>query len=484
MIELDASKSLLYNLMRYNEEKIIKNNKIPDLMSFMVDTHYRMFNEKFVIKNFHEEIAELLTLCANRKLENGYIVIINMPPRYSKTQIISYYVMWCFLQNEMARFIYATYSQKLSLKTSREIKRGLMEVHNKRAIFNKESAELWETNAGGGFWAATIGGAVTGFGAGDLYASPFSGDLIIDDPQKPADAFYETMRNNVIENFSQTFWSRRNNQDKIPIILIQQRVHTHDLSGWLMRDSKFRYTRYCLKAIDDEGVPTFPERVSLETLLELKQASPFTFSAQQQQEPQSFTGNFFLIDQTKIIPVKEYRDKEWLMKFFVRSWDLAGTKRETRPSDKNDYTRGIMMCTDGEFVYIIDLKSHHGTVDKNDTLIVKTAHEDKWNVTITIPEDPGSAGQHYVDYLQSLSELKGYSLHPVRPTHNKQLRAAPFASYLNRGKVLIVSDEEDEDKWNTKLLEEMASFPFGEHDDIIDACSDAFHLIHSVNKYI
>ena len=484
MLNLEVSNSLLYNLMKYKEDKSNSKIKIPDLMSFIVDTHKKMFNETFIVKNFHEEIAELLTKCAYRKLDNGYVIIINMPPRYSKTQFVSYYVMWCFLQNEMARFIYATYSQKLSLKTSREIKRGLMGIHGKRAIFNKESAELWETNAGGGFWAATMGGAVTGFGAGDIYATPFSGDLIIDDPQKPADAFYETMRTNLIENFNQTFWSRRNNQDKIPIIIVQQRVHPQDLSGWLMKDSKFRYTRYSLKAIDNDGVATFPERVSYETLMELKQASPYTFAAQQQQEPQAFTGNFFLVDQTHIISVKEFREKEWLMKFYVRAWDLAGVKKETKPSEKNDYTRGILMCTDGEFVYILDLKSHHGTVDKNDVLIVQTAHEDKWNVTITIPEDPGSAGQHYVDYLQSLPELKGYSLNPVRPTHNKQLRAAPFAAFLNRGKVVIVSDEEDKEKWNTQVLEEMASFPFGVHDDIIDACSDAFHLIHSVKKFI
>jgi predicted phage terminase large subunit-like protein len=394
--------------------------------------------------------------------------------------------MWCFLQNEMARFIYATYSQKLSLKTSREIKKGLTQIHHKKSSFSKDSAELWETNSGGGFWAATMGGAVTGFGAGDIYATPYSGDLIIDDPQKPSDSFYETMRQNVIENFSQTFWSRRNNQDKIPIIIIQQRVHTDDLSGWLMRDSKFRYTNYKLTAIDNiTNQATFPERVSLETLLELKKASPYTFAAQQQQEPQSFSGNFFITDKTRIISANEFREKEWLMKFFIRSWDFAGVKKSNnKPSEKNDYTRGVLCCTDGEFLYILDVKSHHGTVDQNEILLVKTAQSDGWKTMITVPEDPGSAGQHYVDYLQSLQQLSNYTLNSIRPTHNKQLRAAPFASFLNMGKVIIVSDEEDVEKWNVSLLEELASFPYGIHDDQIDCLSDAFSIIHNVKKYL
>lgn len=472
----------LYKI-RDNKIKNASNNFQEELLPFIVDTHKRMYNETFVVRKFHEDMAELLTRCALRQLDN-YIVILNMPPRYSKTQFISYYVMWCFLKNKMARFIYSTYSQKLSLKTSREIKKGLVHVHKQKAAFSKDSAELWETTSGGGFWAATMGGAVTGFGAGDIYATPYSGDLIIDDPQKPSDAFYETMRNNLIENFSNTFWSRRNNQDKIPIIIIQQRVHVNDLSGWIMKESKYRYTRYSIKALDENGEATFPERVSKETLLELKQASPYTFASQQQQEPQSFTGNFFLIDQTKMISLKEFREKEWLMRYFVRSWDFAGIKRESKPSEKNDYTRGILLCTDGTFVYVMDLKTHHGTVEQNDIILVKTAHEDGWKVTITIPEDPGSAGQHYVDYLQSLPQLGGYTLNAVRPTHNKQLRAAPFAAFLNKGNVVIVSDEEDKEKWNTALLEEMASFPFGEHDDIIDACSDAFHMIHAVKRFI
>jgi predicted phage terminase large subunit-like protein len=244
------------------------------------------------------------------------------------------------------------------------------------------------------------------------------------------------------------------------------------------------YIRYSLKGINDEGESSFPERVSKKTFMELKQASPYTYYSQVQQEPQAFSGNFFLIDYTRIMLVNEWREIEWKMKFWVRSWDFAGVKKETKPSEKNDYTRGVLCCTDGEFFYILDMKTHHGTVDQNEVILAQTAASDGWKTTITIPEDPGSSGQFYVDYLQGLPQLGGYTLNAIRPTHNKQLRAAPFASFLNMGRVIIVSDDEDKVKWNHLLLEELSAFPFGLHDDQIDALSDAFFTMHTVKQYL
>ncbi len=312
----------LYRYRQANSTKKMGYETL-ELLPFIIDTHNKLFGEKFIVKNFHQELCELLTRAAKRELEH-YILIINMPPRYSKTQLMAYYVMWCFLRNNMARFIYSTYSHRLSMKISREIKKGFR-LYGHKSSLSRDSAELWETHAGGGFWATTMGGSVTGFGAGDLYASPFSGDLIIDDPQKPSDAYFSTYRSSLIENFSNTFWSRRNNQDKIPIIVVQQRVHTDDLSGWLMNYSGYPFHQYKVQALDADGNATFPERVSRETLLELRKAAPHTFAAQQQQEPKSYAGNFFKREWFEVIDVLPHG---WTHS--VRYWDraclIAGTE--------------------------------------------------------------------------------------------------------------------------------------------------------------
>ena len=102
------------------------------LLDFIVDTHKKLYNEDFIVKSFHYEICELLTHCAKGTLPDGkYIVIINMPFRFSKTQILTYFMIWCFLNNEHAKFIYSSYSDKLSLRTSREVKNALVEIFDR-----------------------------------------------------------------------------------------------------------------------------------------------------------------------------------------------------------------------------------------------------------------------------------------------------------------------------------------------------------------
>lgn len=462
----------------------IDYSKVP-LLDFIIDTHRKIYAEEFIVKPFHHELCDLLTKCAYGTLPEGkYIVIINLPFRFSKTQLIIYFIMWCFLQNEGAKFIYSSYSDKLSLNASRDIKNGLVKTFHKRASFSKDAAQLWTLSKGGALLATTSLGSATGFGSGSIHNVPCAGCLVFDDPIKPVDAYYATKLNAVNENLVNTFWSRRNQLDKTIFMLVQQRLNVNDQSAYLMEKFPNNYIRYCVKGIGEDGESVFPERVSTQTLMELKQASPYTFYSQVQQEPKAFTGGFFNIDMIKIMPIAEFRKKEWMMKYFVRSWDFAGTKRESRPSNKNDFTRGVLMCVDQEAVYILDMKSHHGTVEQNELLLAQTANEDGWKTSITIPEDPGSAGQFLTDYFQSLPSLSSYSLHAIRPVLNKQLRAAPFASYINLGKIIMISDDEDPVKWNAAILEEMASFPYGIHDDAIDACSDAFSMIHSVNKFI
>lgn len=401
------------------------------------------------------------------------------------TLFLIYYMAWCFLKNPAAKFIYASYSQKLSLKTSREVK-NILYYTGQKSNFSKDSNELWELKGGGALWSTSIQGSVTGFGAGTLDPDvECAGDLICDDANKISDTFYQVMRDTVNDNFISTFWSRRNNMDRVPIIVVQQRVHTEDLSGFLMKDSKFKYTNYVLKAIGDDGKSTFPERVSLDTLAELKAASPYTFSAQQQQSPQEYSGGFFDVSKVEIITPNEFRKREYYAgKIWVRAWDFAGTSKKSMTTEKHDWTRGVLACTDGKKMYITHMASHRGTVEQNAILLVKTACGDGPRVIITVPEDTNTAGAAYVDYLQNLPELTGFSLNPIRPTHNKQLRAAGMASFLNMGNVVVVDDSEDDFKWNGVLLSELASFPTASHDDCVDCLSDLFTYMHNIMKYI
>lgn len=452
------------------------------LKEFILQTHPIMYGVEFCWCDFHDILEDVYTKIAHRELPYT-LTIINLPPRSSKTLFMMYHVAWCFLHNPRARFIYATYSQKLSEKISSEIMR-ILSIYKNKIKLARTGVKLWETKKGGGFWSTSIGGSVTGAGTGDLYGTKFGGDLLIDDPQNPTSAFYEVQREFVKRSYADTFWSRRDNQDKIPIIVNQQRVHVDDLSGHLLR-TQTKLQHVCIKALNENGESFFPQRISTQELLNYKEASPYSFWSQQMQEPRAYSGGFFNTEKLAIMSLSEYDKMKWKLKFFVRSWDLAGVKKLSMGNiEKRDFTRGVLLSTDGEFVYIMDLKTHKGTVEGNDSLIAETAKSDGWQTYITVPEDPGVAGQHYVDYLQNAIQQAGVTLNPIRPTQNKQLRAAPFASFLNQGKVFMISDEQDSDKWNIQVLEELQAFPTGYHDDIVDALSDAFFVLHTVKQFV
>ena len=97
-----------------------------------------------------------------------------------------------------------------------------------------KTGKIWHTTNNGGVTATAAGGQVTGFRAGHMDATQFTGALIIDDPVKPDDAYSETTRKKVNESYNETVASRVA-IESVPIIVIMQRIHWDDLSGYLLR---------------------------------------------------------------------------------------------------------------------------------------------------------------------------------------------------------------------------------------------------------
>jgi len=478
--------SLFLRALEIHSSKSSTFDYSTDFLAFAVDTHEKLYNQKFVVKPFHHEICDLFYKCAHRLLKE-YVVIINMPPRFSKTQLVVYYVLWCFLNNMGAKFIYATYSSDLSLKTSREIKHTLSTVYKRKKEITKTSDGLWETDKLGGFLATSILGQVTGFGAGDIYATPFSGDVIIDDAQKPSDSFYEKKRATVIKNFDETFWSRRNNQDKIPIIVIQQRVHEEDLSGYLLKSS-YPKIRLKVPALNENGEAVFPERVSTETLMNYKMVNEYAFNAQQMQDPKKITGNFFDINKIETISIGEFNKIKGDVRFYVRSWDLAGVNsRREKGEDMldRDWTRGIKIAVLSDLYVIVDLQSIRGLVSQNDDMIDDCARTDGYDTYSVFPLDPGVGGEHYANSIKNLPNLVYRDVEFLRQNDNKITRSQPTKKLIAERKFKILSESELQNTefitWQTEFLEEMASFPFGKHDDIVDALTQS--IIYVQDKH-
>ncbi len=167
-------------------------------------------------------------------------LIVNVPPGYTKTELASIgYMARGLLVNPMARFLHLSYSDKLVLLNSgisREIvtHSSFQEMVRIKIKTDTNSKKIWHTSANGGITATASGGQVTGFRAGHMSDTEFTGALSIDDPVKPDDAYSEVVREGVNNAYGETIASRVA-IESIPIILIMQRIHWSDLSGYLLR---------------------------------------------------------------------------------------------------------------------------------------------------------------------------------------------------------------------------------------------------------
>jgi predicted phage terminase large subunit-like protein len=201
----------------------------------------------------------------------------------------------------------------------------------------------------------------------------------------------------------------------------------------------------------------FPERYSTEDYLEIKSVmGSLGFSALYQGKPIDKEGAMFSVESIKII------DNLPPMVKRIRSYDIASS------FGKGDYSVGVLMGIDKDnCYYILDLwREQLGTKERDDK-ILRIAEIDGNDVKITLPNDPG-AGKSLTFYWTKM--LAGYNVEFVRPTKSKEQRAEPLSVQINNGNVYILRA-----LWNRELLDEFQGFPYFNHDDIVDACSDAFN---------
>lgn len=389
-------------------------------------------------------------------------LIINIPPRYSKSSLaVMYFITWSLGRAPDAEFIHTSYSGRLAASNAWQA-RDIVLGDDYRLIFphvrlrqDSTAKDEWRTTAGGCVYAVGAGGAITGYGAGKL-RSEFGGAIIIDDPNKPEDARSDIMRTNMNEWFSHTLESRANSKDT-PIILIMQRLHEEDLSGFLLAGGNGEHWEHiCLPAIQADGSALWPEKHSIDVLRRMQEATPYTFAAQYLQSPAPPTGGIFKPDAI------EYRETAHGFTRWIRAWDLAATQ------DDGDWTVGMLLGEDPQHRYMIaDVVRIQGSPDRVEQAIVATAHRDGRAIRISLPKDPGQAGAAQTNYLTR--QLAGYPVFSTPESGDKITRAEPFAAQVNIGNVSCLRAE-----WNHALISEMRNFPFAKYDDQIDAGSRAF----------
>ena len=289
------------------------------LKAFIKVMHFYNTGSHFEFMPFHEEVIQALEDRA--KYKNKKNLLLNLPVGFGKSQIVEYFVAWTFTDKINICYLYLSNGKDLIMKLSTEIKELIYsEVyqalwpHKLKKDRNSKSNWSIEGSVGrAGLTAGTTGGAVTGLDAGNPAVSGFCGAMIIDDPMKAGDEIYETKRDLVAEYYQRRLLTRLRRAD-VPIILIMQRLHLEDLTGYIKKEGKYsegkteeeinawkeEWDLISIKALENEK-SVWENKVSTRTLLKERDESPWVFYPQRQQEPNSsyntsFNGLHFVAD--------------------------------------------------------------------------------------------------------------------------------------------------------------------------------------------
>ncbi|MGY4615478.1 putative phage terminase large subunit-like protein [Bradyrhizobium sp. USDA 4472] len=394
-------------------------------------------------------------------------LIINMPPRYLKSITASVAFPLFLLGHEpWRRIITISYADDLSAKHASDFRsiahaRFYQRAFPRMRIARSTEGEVLTTKRG--FRKATsVSGTLTGLG-GDL--------IIIDDPQKPIDAQSETRRNTVNQWVTNTLMSRLDNKQTGAVILVMQRVHLDDLSGFLASSSD-EWEVLSLPAIAEtdaavsigpnqfhfrtSGEALHPAHESLETLHKLRQTlGPDVFSAQYQQAPVPVGGAMIKRDWLRYYdaaPPFEFGSR------IIQSWDTAA-----KNGAQNDWS----VCTtwqvaDGNY-YLLDLvRGRFEYPILRDTALELAKRFRPHEILI----EDASTG---IALAQELSNETDCFVNPVKIEHDKIGRLYVQQGKFAAGRVWFPRKA----PFLAELEMELLTFPQGRHDDQVDSISQA-----------
>ena len=283
---------------------------IASFETFVRHFFAHQYGRKFIVSQHHRQIIDALTEVVAGRCPR---LIINMPPRYGKTELaVKMFMAYGLALNPQAHFVHLSYSDDLARDNSETV-RSLLMTDEWRRIFpyirlskSSCSKKKWMTEDGGGVYATSTGGQITGFGAGVVdedaeledevkgvsERSVFGGAIIIDDPMKPEDALSDTRRERINQRFETTIRSRVNSRST-PIVIIMQRLHRNDLAGYLLESEPSEWRVLSLPAITQEqghDAPLWEFKHNLQELYRLREINRYVFETQYMQNPMPLEG--------------------------------------------------------------------------------------------------------------------------------------------------------------------------------------------------
>ncbi len=420
----------------------------------------------FIEGEHHKVMADAFERVARGELKR---LIINMPPRHTKSEFASYLLPAWFLGRFPAKKIIQTsHTAELAVGFGRKV-RNLVGSEVYQGLYpgvglksdNKASGR-WGTTMNGEYFAVGVGGAVTGKGA-DL--------LIIDDPHSEQEAKIAEHQPEVFDSVYEWYTSgpRQRLQPGGAIIIVMTRWAKRDLTGQILkaateRDGAGEWEVIELPAILPSGKPLWPGFWSLDELAKLQAELPLSkWQAQYQQQPTSEAGALVKREWWNVWE----GDRPPACEFIIQSWDTAFEKTQ-----RSDFSA----CTTWGVFYHPDDKG-----DPKANIILLDAYKER----LEFPDLKATAFRFFKEYEPDafIVEKKAAGAPLIYELRAMGIPVSEFTPVRGQDKIVRVNAVSDlfqsgmvwapPTRWAEEVVEEFASFPAGEHDDLVDSATQA-----------
>ena len=439
---------------------------LQDFIRYLRWTFKTKYNTKIILKDSHIKVCKALIEVYQGNIKK---LVVNMPPRSGKTEIVNSFIEWTITNYPKSKYIMTSYSDTLVANSSQQIRDTINSLEHKE-LFNLEtkkdtqSKKLWKTSENGGVYAVSSFGQITGHGAGLKTKDDWGGCIIIDDPLKPDDA-NSLLKLGKIKEWYETTLSNRVNNPNVPIIIIMQRLHTDDLVGCIEQNlfkdvDEWEFIK--VQALNEETNRSFWEEFyPADNLLKSKESNSSYFYSQFQQEPIIKGGN----------RIKYEWFRWWTVlpkiKYLIITVDTAQKTKEI-----HDFT--VLQCwavSEDKDIYLVDML--RGKFEAPQLRKTTKIFYNKWNdnklatLRKMYIEDKSSGSSLIQDFRQD--KLK---IGDVQRNVDKVFRCDDLSPHIEAGRVYLNENVND----IQELISEALGFPNFKHDDTLDPLFDAIDL--------
>ena len=448
-----------YGLLKELQSSNTRNDCVNSFMRFVTEMW-----AAFIHGKHHEIMAEAFEEVIHGDLKR---LIINMPPRHTKSEFASYLLpAWFLGRYPDKKIIQTAHTAELAVGFGRKV-RNLVASKEYQEIFpdvrlqaDSKAAGRWNTNKGGEYFAIGVGGAVTGKGA-DL--------LVIDDPHSEQEGVSADI--NIFNRTYEWYTSgpRQRLQPNGAIVVVMTRWHQRDLTGQVVdasikRGGADQWEVIELPALLPSGNPLWAEFWSLKELNALKAELPNSkWMAQYQQDPTSEEGALVKRDWWMVWEGREPPKCD----FLIQSWDTAFMKNE-----RADFSA----CTTWGVFY---KENDEGKFAPN--LILLDAYKER----LEFPELKKRAMEKYLAYKPDafIVEAKAAGMPLIFELRQMGIPVQEYTPSRGNDKISRVNAVSDlfasgvvwtpQTPWAEEVIEEFAGFPNMEHDDLVDSTTQA-----------